>query len=168
MKPLKYAFVFFTLAIVGFYGYLLSLNADSNLSAELNTEIPVPVAFKQLILTTTHQPYVTPQALDSVRLDLVYFKDTQPLKVTYRPVAHFERYELELLPVDSSVSIQPFKRVTHVIMLQKLVDGSTNIRWELHYRMPGLFPRFLNRLFWKPRLQAFLSRKISELKAFYH
>ncbi len=168
MKLIKFLFVFFTLVILGLYGYLFSLDGNITLSAELNTEIPEPVAFKQLILTTTHRPYSGAQALDSIRIRLVYFKKDKPLAVTYRPVADFNRFRLKLLPVDSSRGIQPFKSITHTVYLQKLVDGTTNIRWELRYQIKGIYPRLLNHLFWEPQLRSFLADKINELKAFYH
>lgn len=168
MKLLKIAFILFTILFFAFFGFLLSLKSDIKLATELNTEIPVPVAFKQLVLTTTHQPYLTPEALDSVRVSFTYFRDRQPLKVVYRPVVDFKRNRLIFQPVEPPTKIQPFKSIRHFIYLQKLVDGSTNIHWELRYRVAGLTPRLLNYFIWQPRLQQFLNRRSAELKSYFH
>ncbi len=168
MKLLKTIFILFSLLFFVFLGFLFSLESETNLSEELNTEIPVPAAFKQLILTTTHKPYLLPQTLDSVQVSFVYFKDKKKLSVLYRPAADFDHYRLQFLPVDSATDIQPFKRITHTISLHKLVDGSTSIHWQVHYRIPGLTPRLLNYFVWKPQIQKFLNNKMNELKAFFH
>lgn len=167
MKQLKILFTLFSVLFLASLGYLISLPAETTLSAELNTDIPRPVAFKQLVLTATHQSYLASAAFDSVRITFHYFKNHQTLPVTYRPVIDFNHYRLIFKPVSILNPVQPFKTIKHTIHLQKLADGSTSIHWGMHYRISGLLPRLLNRYFWQAQLRHFLKRHIAELKTYF-
>ncbi len=167
MKQLKILFALFTVIFLASLGYLVSLPAETTLSAELNTDIPQPVAFKQLVLTATHQPYLSPAAFDSVRITFNYFNNKETLPVTYRPIVDFNRYRLIFKPVSIPNPVQPFKTIQHTIHLQKLADGSTSIHWTMQYHISGLIPRLLNRYYWAPQLKHFLKRHIAELKPYF-
>ncbi len=162
MKILKILFLLCSLFVFTFWGMLVSTSSQSTLSAELTTETPLPVAFKQFLLLQSPGTIIVPQAVDTISLNFQYF-DTPQSSVKLQMIVDSRNYQVRIVPQEKD-ALTVLSRVEHQIRFKTLADGSTNIVWQMRYHLPGLSSRFLNLFFWKPQFNDFLNKKIVELR----
>ncbi|WP_456440337.1 hypothetical protein [Caldithrix abyssi] len=158
MKFLRILFLINTLVVLVFFSLLLTSESESTLSADFTTDVPRPAAFKLLVkqLTAPGEAHHT--------IEFTYDINGRALTIPYQMQRDDANYRLTLLPAVDSPDLFAWKDVRHQITLKELVDRSTDIQWQLNYRVSGWTARLLNRFFWKPALQKFLDKKINALK----
>ncbi|WP_456406067.1 hypothetical protein [Caldithrix abyssi] len=158
MKFLRILFLINTLVVLVFFTLLLTSESESALSSDFTTDIPRPAAFKLLV------KQLTASGESPLTIEFTYGTNDHALKLSYQMQRDEVNYRLTLLPDVDSPSLFAWKEMRHQITLKELVDGSTDIQWQLNYRVSGWTARLLNRFFWKPALQKFLNEKINALK----
>ena len=163
MKFLRTLFLFNTLIVLTFFVLLFTSASKTSLTAEVTTEIPVQAAFKLLVknLSGRAESSLNPEP---VSITFTYFKNEHPVTLTYRLHLDEKNNQVFLQPQEEQNTLFALKEITHQISLKELVDGTTNIQWQIHYSVRGWSARLLNRFFWQPKLNAFLHDRINELR----
>ncbi len=162
MKYQKILFAAISLLLAGLLILMFTSQRETRLAAEMTTEIPQPVVFKQLAIWLAHDSYLI-ELPDSARMSCVLF-DT--MQVHYRLNFNKRRFTIDFVPLQKDDPFQPLKGVQQKIRITRLTDGTTAIHWELWYDVPGFTPRLLNRLFWKKRLKEYLQEQMHQVRKY--
>ncbi len=164
MKFLKIVFLLISVFIIGFLILIFTSESETTITREFATDTPLPVALRQIALSQTNQILSADKKQDTIEVTLNYFPHSSAVKVKHLMIIDYVNYQITLQPIKKDNSIKLFKSISHSIVLNKLADGSTNIRWQMHYNITGLTPRVLNRFIWKPELERFLDQEIIRIK----
>ena len=166
MKFLRILFLINTLVVLIFLLLVFTSEKQSQLSAEITTEIPKPAAFK-LILKQFGALNDGQNEGTAPIVKFTFFEENQPINTHYRLIIDEEQFKIKMLPLNQQAKIFALKNLQQEIVLKELLDGSTGLHWQISYQVKGWTTRLLNRFFWKPALQRFLNKEVEKLTSVF-